>query len=312
MFENRVAFAAVIATVALMGCGSTEAGVTAGTGGTDGSGGASGTGGSTGDGGASGTGGSAGIGGTAGESGTSGMGGSAGIGGAAGEGGASGAGGSVGEGGASGAGGSAGIGGAAGEGGTSGMGGGAGLGGVAGEGGSGACTTAEDCDDQDPCTADRCDAVQGCLHDEIIRVVCSRDADGDGFGWRTDVVAACQCPPGYILPRLDGKFDCSDENAGVNPGHTSYETTGFCSTGFCQAEFVSYNWDCSSSGEDMQYPNVSDGLCRFVGSGGFAVCRGTGWVNNVPDCGDSGAYRSCDSFDGCSEKLVPPRTQACR
>jgi len=40
MFENRVAFAAVIATVALMGCGSTETGGTAGSGGSAGDGGA--------------------------------------------------------------------------------------------------------------------------------------------------------------------------------------------------------------------------------------------------------------------------------
>lgn len=311
MFENRVAFAAVIATVALMGCGSTETGVTAGTGGTAGSGGASGTGGSAGDSGASGTGGSAGIGGTAGEDGASGAGGGAGIAGAAGEGGTSGAGGSAGTGGTAGEGGASGTGGGAGTGGAAGVSGASGAGGVAGEGGSGACTTAEDCDDQDPCTADRCDAVQGCLHDEIIRVVCSRDADGDGFGWRTDVVAACQCPPGYILPRLDGKFDCSDENAGVNPGHTSYETSGFCSVGVCQVEFASYDWDCSNH-EEMQYPNMSDGPCRFVGGGGFAVCRGTGWVNNVPDCGDLGAYRSCSSFNGCSETILPPRLQGCR
>jgi hypothetical protein len=252
-------------------------------------------------------GGSAGIGGAAGEGGTLGAGGGVGDGGASGTGGSPGTGGAAG---ASGTGGSAGIGGEAGKGGASGTAGGGGRGGAAGQGGSGVCTNAQDCDDQDPCTADRCDAELGCLHDEIIRVVCSRDADGDGYGWRTDVVAVCKCPPGYILPRLDGKFDCLDENAGVNPGHTSYETVGFCS-GVCQVEFASYNWDCNGE-EEKQYPNMSDGPCRLEGGGGFAVCRGTGWVNNVPDCGDSGAYRSCDSFDGCSEKLVPPRTQACR
>jgi hypothetical protein len=93
MFENRVAFAAVIATVALMGCDSAESGGMAGSGGTAGTGGASGTGGTAGTSGASGTGGSAGDGGA------SGTGGSAGIGGGAGEGGASGAGGAAGGGG---------------------------------------------------------------------------------------------------------------------------------------------------------------------------------------------------------------------
>lgn len=91
MFESRVGFAVVIATVALMGCGSTE------TGGTAGSGGGSGTGGGTG--GVSGTGGAAGSGGSAGMGGGAGGGGASGTGGAAGEGGASGAGGAAGEGG---------------------------------------------------------------------------------------------------------------------------------------------------------------------------------------------------------------------
>jgi hypothetical protein len=227
----------------------------------------------------------------------------------------------------------------------------------------GVCATAEDCDDRDPCTADSCDALMGCLYelvdedgdsyaegvcvtptlsggdcndmnetvypgapelcdeldndcndtvdDEVADVVCSRDADGDGFGWRTDVVAACNCPDGYIPPRSDAKFDCADDNAGRNPGHTQYEYSGYCSGGRnCQVEFASYDWDCSGD-EEKEYPTMSDGSCRFVGTP-LAVCRGTGWVQTIPDCGDAGTYRSCRSVDGCRETTLPSWRQGCR
>lgn len=228
----------------------------------------------------------------------------------------------------------------------------------------GACVTDQDCDDQNPCTTDGCDAELGCLHvpadadhdgytegvctgaslrggdcndmnetvypgapelcdeldndcndavdDDVADVVCSRDADEDGFGWRTDVVAACNCPDGYIPPRSDAKFDCADENASRNPGHTEYETSGYCSSpGVCEASVASYDWDCNGT-EETQYPRVSDGSCRLVNSGGIFVCRGSGWTQSIVDCGDSGPYRSCDALAGCNETIIDEQAQACR
>lgn len=41
------------------------------------------------------------------------------------------------------------------------------------------------------------------------------DADGDGYGWTTSRVTACECPSGYtVLPN-----DCDDGDAGRNPGN---------------------------------------------------------------------------------------------
>jgi hypothetical protein len=225
------------------------------------------------------------------------------------------------------------------------------------------CTAAEDCDDGDACTADRCDAELGCIQelidgdddgyaegvcttatlsggdcndtnetvypgapelcdqldndcddavdDETIEVVCSRDADGDGFGLLSDVVRACLCPDGYIPPRSDGKFDCVDSNEGINPGHETYETSGYCLLELCAHFQLGYDWDCSGS-EEMQYPSASDGSCRLVNVGGFFVCRGSGWAQSIADCGDSDSYRTCDSLGGCSETIIPSRAQTCR
>jgi len=59
----------------------------------------------------------------------------------------------------------------------------------------GACTTAEDCDDSDPCTEDECDSGD-CSH-----TAWEPDVDGDGY-----VDAAC------------GGDDCDDAHASAHPG----------------------------------------------------------------------------------------------
>jgi hypothetical protein len=227
----------------------------------------------------------------------------------------------------------------------------------------GACATAEECDDGDPCTTDRCDAEMGCLNelidgdgdgfaegvcttvtlrggdcndmnetvypgapelcdeldndcddavdDETVEVVCARDEDMDGFGLLSDVVRACNCPAGYIPPRSDGKFDCVDQNGAINPGHTNYETQGYCLVQLCAPSQLGYDYDCNGSVE-LQYPSISDGSCRFEGTP-LAVCRGSGWdQNNVAICGDSGRYRICSASNACTEMIDPSRRQGCR
>lgn len=187
-----------------------------------------------------------------------------------------------------------------------------------------ACASSEwkggDCNDENqtvyPGAPELCDELDNdcndAVDDEVADVVCSRDADGDGFGVRTDVVAGCNCPSGYIPPRGDGMFDCLDGNEQVNPGHTEFETSGYCSgPDACQAEFASYDWDCNGE-EEMQFPDVSDGSCHLENVSGFGVCRGSGWISSTPSCGESGQYRSCNAASGCSELVITSHIQGCR
>jgi hypothetical protein len=112
-----------------------------------------------------GDGGSGGAGAEAGSGGASGESGSGGSTGAGGQGGESGAGGDIGTGGNDGAAGTGGNGGSAGNGGTGGDIGAGGDGGSAGAGGEPGACAGVDCDDDNPCTADSCDPVLGCVHE---------------------------------------------------------------------------------------------------------------------------------------------------
>ncbi|MBK9647452.1 MAG: FG-GAP repeat protein [Deltaproteobacteria bacterium] len=83
----------------------------------------------------------------------------------------------------------------------------------------------EDCDDQSagvyPGAMERCDEVDNDCDTEVDEQVESlwyRDSDGDGLGWATDALSACEAPEGYV----GNAEDCDDDDIELGLGVTSY------------------------------------------------------------------------------------------
>ena len=183
----------------------------------------------------------------AGEGGTGGTGGS-GTGGMGGEAGAGGMGGEVGTGGAVGTGGMGGMGGEVGTGGA------VGTGGTGGAGGQPECTMNIDCDDQNDCTINTCDAGvcvsqdatlgDDCLNDSVAGVCdgagtcvdCNGDADCGDLVCVDNACVACrdetQCPGGGECQVAACESNaCTLNNA--DDGRLCFNNTGMCMNGEC-------------------------------------------------------------------------------
>lgn len=125
----------------------------------------------------------------------------------------------------------------------------------------------ERCDQCDPADADHCegDMLVSCTIDGIEQTTncslgcavgaCCTDGDGDG-------VTTC-----------DG--DCNDNDRNVHPGQSAY---------FDEASLGSFDYDCDTI-EELE-TNVRLADCGDA-------CVGTGWIDNVPDCGLPGTLATC-------------------
>jgi hypothetical protein len=82
------------------------------------------------------------------------------------------------------------------------------------------CTDGEwgDCDAPEP-GIETCDGLDNDCDgsvDEDVKSTFYRDGDDDGYGWREDVVEACEAPEGYV----DNDQDCNDTSADISPADT--------------------------------------------------------------------------------------------
>ena len=66
-----------------------------------------------------------------------------------------------------------------------------------------------------------------------------------------------------------------------------------------------FDYDCSG-GDEPEFPD----LVSCAGQG--ANCNGSGWVNVVPGCGESGSFAACQKkAGGCDEQAPKDKTQRC-
>ena len=98
-----------------------------------------------------------------------------------------------------------------------------------------------------------------------------KDDDGDGFMFPR--IAGADC----------GVLDCNDSDELVNPDQDGAFTTPNTDGDFdYNCDGVETKLADTSQGEDCNRPP-------------FGSCEGTGWLEGVPGCGESGVYHRCDS-----------------
>jgi hypothetical protein len=130
---------------------------------------------------------------------------------------------------------------------------------------------------------------QRCIHEYYL------DADKDGFGSTPLTKVACAAPPGYV----ETPEDCDDANPEVNPGQTNY---------FVQASgsIMGYDYNCSGK-EEKHFLSLIN--CTTAGPS----CKAQGWVDQVPDCGQSGTFIACEKVSSiCGPGPAQEQQQACQ
>ena len=144
-----------------------------------------------------------------------------------------------------------------------------------------------------------------------------QDCDGDAFApataeiWRgcaRPAFGPSSCPSGTWTPQAptQGKIDCNDSAASVNPGNGQFHESA------APSSTDDYDWNCDGV-EERGFTNVTGGCVRSGTS-----CFGYWTAGAAVDCGGSAIYQECESaiVDGglvCRELGTPAnRAQVCR
>jgi len=109
-----------------------------------------------------------------------------------------------------------------------------------------------------------------------------RDDDHDGFGQSND--ERCLCSPSIAYSTtLDG--DCYDQNKNAHPMQMNWFVVS--------RGDGSYDWNCDGL-ESRRWASVHEKSCtakgNFTCGDGFCCVSDSGWEDDVPSCGDAGAW----------------------
>jgi len=147
---------------------------------------------------------------------------------------------------------------------------------------------------------------------------CYVDSDADGFAVDAalSVASTGACPKGYTrtLPSDSATTDCGGKSSAAHPGQKEFFPTTYCpGPKACRAGTGSYDYNCdgketSSSGDNK----VAAATCAG-GIDGIVFCQvRSGWVTEVPACGDAGTFRACNWVnDACVGTDVPKHIRPC-
>jgi len=187
-----------------------------------------------------------------------------------------------------------------------------------------------DCDDQNPCTADSCDPVNGCVNSPVADNTSCADADlcdgaevcltgacvegtaldcWDGNSCTTD---SCDPQAGCQYATLADGAPCDDDDACTNDDH--------CEQGDCVPESA-INCDdqnpctedtCDATGGCLNYPQPDGFSCADgdVCNGDETCQTGVCETGTAPDCSDGEVCTadSCDPQTGCLNAPQPDGT----
>ncbi len=129
-------------------------------------------------------------------------------------------------------------------------------------------------------------------------VQCYPDADGDGYIAADAVLTTmCSCNDHAVAP-FDPKamkIDCDDTDPSVDPDGVRTKPT--------PTQSGSFDYNCD--GLESPWFTVVDGTCS-------AACKGYWWEGEMPACGETGSFFSCQlSSSGCHPALYPDTPQPC-
>lgn len=104
-----------------------------------------------------------------------------------------------------------------------------------------------------------------------------RDIDGDSYGDSGAKLEACTPPSGYVT----NDTDCDDSDREAHPTQTEFFTRPTLGS-------QSFDFDCNNV-EEKQLTETE--RCRYDSA--TKSCPGHGWLNAVPECGQTGTFIDC-------------------
>jgi len=173
-----------------------------------------------------------------------------------------------------------------------------------------ACTTCQDdCDDGNHCTADTCDAVEGCVH------TFKAGSCDDGNPCTTGDACHAGLCSGNLLSCDDGDV-CTSDACSTTVGCTHFAVVGCChANGQCTPPGKCLHSKCDTYEHQCQTPETLSACCESDDDcdDGYVTtadtCNlATGACVNGPACADDA---SCDDGDLCTDDTCDGETGKC-
>jgi len=159
------------------------------------------------------------------------------------------------------------------------------------------------CADDEPCTYDFCDALEGCKHRWTGPWY--RDADRDCWGTETDMTCGLATRPREYTATVG---DCCDSDPNVSPHETEYFRDPYNCDGTVAPTF---DYNCNGEEEPRW---LQMGQCN-TGSGTLCMLE-EGWIGESPVCGEEGRWLTECRLDPetgiCNQSREIARVQRCR